>query len=101
MKPGLPRYVKAAFNARPLGMFVAPNWIGLLAFAILGVVSPGFWVLGAGLELAYLFFMVQSARFRRHVDSLALANEQGREQGRVDEILKVLSRGARDRFTRL
>jgi transposase len=27
-KPGFFGYVTAAFNARPIGMFVAPNWIG-------------------------------------------------------------------------
>jgi len=51
-KPGFFDYVSAAFSARPLGMFVAPNWIGLAAAGLLGVVNPGFWVLGAGLELA-------------------------------------------------
>ena len=50
-KPGFTDYVRAAFNARPWGMFVAPNWIGLGAFGLLGTVDPGFWVLGAGLEL--------------------------------------------------
>ena len=29
-------YVGAAFNARPFGMFVPPNWIGLGAFGLLG-----------------------------------------------------------------
>ena len=53
-KPGFFDYVTAAFNARPFGMFVAPNWVGLAAFGLLGVVNPGFWVLGAGLELGYL-----------------------------------------------
>ena len=36
MTLGFGDYVKAAFNARPIGMFVAPNWIGLAAFALLG-----------------------------------------------------------------
>ena len=31
-KPGFFDYMAAAFNARPIGMFVAPNWIGLAAF---------------------------------------------------------------------
>ena len=43
-KPGFFDYVTAAFNARPLGMFVAPNWIGLGAFGLLGLLNPGFWV---------------------------------------------------------
>jgi len=101
MKSGLPRYLKAAFNARPVGMFVAPNWVGILAFALLGVLSPGFWVMGAGLELAYLFLLTQSARFRQHVDGLALADEHGRERGRVEDVLKLLGREGRERFTRL
>lgn len=101
MKPGLARYLKAAFNARPLGMFIAPNWIGLVAFALLGVISPGFWVLGAGLELAYLFLMVESARFRAHTDAMMLSSEQGKERVRVDDTLKTLGKEARERFARL
>ena len=38
----------------PRILVVAPNWIGLGAFALLGAINPGFWVLGAGLELGYL-----------------------------------------------
>ena len=29
MKPTFWDYVHAAFNARPAGMFIPPNWIGL------------------------------------------------------------------------
>ena len=74
-KPGFFDYIKAAFNARPLGMFVAPNWIGLGAFGLLGMMEPGFWVLGAGLELGYLLrsrptsassALVAAARCRGH-----------------------------------
>ena len=66
-KPGFFDYIKAAFNARPLGMFVPPNWIGLGAFGLLGLSEPGFWVLGAGLELGYLLMMSTNARFQRLV----------------------------------
>ena len=66
-KPGFFDYIKAAFNARPLGMFVAPNWIGLGAFGLLGVMEPGFWVLGAGLELGYLLALATNERFQRLV----------------------------------
>ena len=47
MKKGLWSYIKAAFNARPLGMPIPPNWIGIAAFGLLGLTSWGFWVLGA------------------------------------------------------
>jgi hypothetical protein len=69
-KPGFFDYVSAAFNARPLGMFVAPNWIGLGAFGLLGVMDPGFWVLGAGLELGYLLVLATNSRFQRLVNAL-------------------------------
>ena len=45
-KPGFFDFVKRAFNARPFGMVVPPNWVGLTAMGLLGLVNPGFWVLG-------------------------------------------------------
>jgi hypothetical protein len=68
-KPGFFDYISAAFNARPFGMFVAPNWIGLGAFGLLGMMEPGFWVLGAGLELGYLLLLSTNARFQRIVNA--------------------------------
>ena len=66
-KPGFLDYLSAAFNARPLGMFVAPNWVGIAAFGILGVANPGFWVIGAGLELGYLLSLATNKRFQQTV----------------------------------
>lgn len=66
---GLGRYLRAAFSARPLGMPIPPNWIALAAVGLLGVIHPGFWLLGGGLELLYLWLLVSSARFRRAVDA--------------------------------
>jgi hypothetical protein len=65
--PGLLQYMKAAFNARPFGMMVAPNWVGLAAAGLLGLANPGFWVLGAGLEIGYLLLLSSNERFRRTV----------------------------------
>ena len=70
-KPGFFDYVAAAFNARPFGMFVAPNWVGLAAFGLLGMTNPGFWVLGAGLELGYLLTLATNARFQRRSSAQA------------------------------
>lgn len=65
-----PAYWLAAFNARPLGMPIPPNWFALAAFGLLGVfLSPGFWLLGAGLEIAYLGWLSKQPRFRRIVDA--------------------------------
>lgn len=107
------RYLWAAFNARPLGMPIPPNWFGVAALGLLGAfVSPGFWLLGAGLELAYLALLARHPRFRRAVDagharpdplgqryeaSLALLDERRRMQqqrieARAREVLQLLAR---------
>lgn len=75
MAAGFQDYLREAFNARPWGMFVAPNWVGLTAFAVLGFLNPGFWILGAGLELGYLVFLTGNGRFRRYVDALEIHDE--------------------------
>jgi hypothetical protein len=63
-------YLAAAFNARPLGMPVPPNWFVVGAFGLLGAfVDPGFWLIGAGLEGLYLWVLSRSARFRNVVDA--------------------------------
>jgi hypothetical protein len=63
-------YVKAAFNARPFGMPVPPNWFMLAAFGLLGwFVDPGFWLIGMGLEGVYLWALSSNARFQATVDA--------------------------------
>ena len=65
-----PRYLWKAFWARPFGMPIPPNLFGLTTFGLLGAfLNPGFWVLGAGLEIAYLALLSGNARFRRTVDA--------------------------------
>src|SRR5262249_61326980 len=65
MKPSFWDYVRAAFNARPAGMFIPPNWIGLGVFGFLGVLNPGFWIIGLGCELGYLGWLGTHPRFQR------------------------------------
>lgn len=107
------KYLWAAFNARALGMPLPLNWFGLALFGLLGaLVSPGFWIIGGALELAYLGVLSSNARFRRTVDARALpqdpANDryeasltllderqkqrQQRIEGRAREVLQLLSR---------
>lgn len=63
-------YLAAAFNARPFGMPVPPNWFGIAAFALLGAfVNPGLWLIGAGLEGLYLWALSRNPRFRATVDA--------------------------------
>lgn len=70
-------YLWSAFNARPFGMPIPPNWFGLAAFALLGAfLTPGFWVLGVGVEIAYLAALSRNQRFRNVVDAGILQKQQ-------------------------
>ena len=65
-----PSYLAAAFNARPLGMPIPPNWFGIAAFGLLGaLINPGIWLIGLGLEGIYLWGLSRSQRFRNTVDA--------------------------------
>jgi hypothetical protein len=67
-----PSYLAAAFNARPLGMPIPPNWFGIAAFGLLGgLVNPGIWLIGLGLEGLYLWSLSRNQRFRNAVDAVA------------------------------
>jgi len=67
-----PSYWWAAFNAKPLGMPIPPNWFGVAAFGLLGaLVNPGLWLIGLGLEGLYLWSVSRNPRFRNTVDAAA------------------------------
>ena len=84
-----PSYLAAAFNARPLGMPVPPNWFGIAAFALAGIfLSPGFFLLGAGAEALYLYWLANNARFRATVDAGTL--QQDPADRRYRELLDPL-----------
>jgi hypothetical protein len=96
------RYIKSAFNARPLGMLIPPNWVGLAAFALLGLfLNPGFFVIGAGLELAYLFLLVSNKRFQRVVDARDSHDKSRDEAERIKRMLVELERDDQDRYRAL
>jgi len=68
MRPSLWDYLREAFNAKPIGMFLPPNWAMLAGFGLAGAVhDPGWLVLGAGVELGYLMLLGTNARFQRFV----------------------------------
>ena len=100
-KPGLLGYVSAAFNARPMGMFVAPNWIGLAAVGILGLANPGFWVLGAGLELGYLLVVATNRRFQNLIDAKQSSGSRGDWDRRIEQTLSLLGTPERERYEEL
>jgi hypothetical protein len=100
-KPGLTDYLAAAFNARPFGMFVAPNWIGLAAFGLLGLTNPGFWLLGAGLELGYLLVLGTNTRFQRAVSSRPLSAARSEWNSRIERLLGRIDSSDRARYAGL
>ena len=100
-KPGFLDYVSAAFNARPMGMFVAPNWVGLAAFGLLGVANPGFWVLGAGLELGYLLTLATNSRFQRTVDARPLGDQRNEWNAKIAQLSTRLTADERERYAAL
>jgi len=83
-------YVRAAFHARPIGMIVPPAWIGIGAFALLGLLNPGFWLLGAGLEMGYLYVLATNRRFQHLINAQDLLAAQRRWQDRVTQLVRQL-----------
>ena len=100
-KPGFLDYLSAAFNARPLGMFVAPNWVGLAAFGILGAANPGFWVIGAGLELGYLLSLATNKRFQQTVAMKPLTAARQEWGQRIQRVLGRLDAADRREYDAL
>src|SRR5512142_158391 len=98
MRTGFRDYLREAFHARPLGMFVPPNWIGLAAFGMLGFLNPGFWLIGAGLESAYLFALSTSERFQRYVRGSGLLQARRQWQKKIDEYVTQLSPEGQRRY---
>src|SRR5262245_25757470 len=67
------RYLKAAFFLRPVisGLGALPvNLMALAGFGVAGIAHPAFWLLGLGLEAAYLFVLSTNRRFQRVVDGV-------------------------------
>jgi hypothetical protein len=100
-KPGFMEYVAAAFSARPLGMFVAPNWVGLAAFGLLGLTNPGFWILGAGLELGYLLTLATNPRFQRAIASRPVSTARAEWNDRIQRLMGRLDESDRVRYSAL
>jgi hypothetical protein len=98
---GFFQYVKKAFNARPWGMWVAPNWIAVAAFALLGLLEPGLWLLGAGLELGYLLLLATNARFQRIVDAGDSFVEKKNTQQQIQSLVARLDPSDQNRYRQL
>jgi hypothetical protein len=94
-------YLKKAFWAGPSvpGLGRLPvNALAAAGFAILGFGEPAFWLLGAGLEAAYLATVASHPRFQRLVDAQLRSRSSGdAEEGR-QELIRNLEPEARQRL---
>jgi hypothetical protein len=91
VNPRIWDYVSKAFNAKPIGMFVPPNWIGLALFAVLGLLNPGFWLVGLGMELGYLWLLGSNGRFQRFVDASKELQARQQWQAKIDSLVRQLN----------
>jgi hypothetical protein len=75
--------------------------VGLAAFGLLGIANPGFWVLGAGLELGYLLTLATNARFQRTVSSRPLSAARAEWNQRIERLTTRLNGEDRERYAAL
>ena len=93
------KYLWKAFVHRPFGMPIPPNFFFLAAMGLLGVfASPGFFVLGLGGELAYLWALSQNKRFRTAVEAGEQVHDpaQARYQGMLLQLTPDQQQRQRD-----
>lgn len=97
-------YVKKAFwrkvDVRGLGALPL-NPMALAAFAVLGMANPGFWLLGAALEVSYLALRSSSARFQKLIEGERLLALQEGWEDRVHAAVENLAEKRRERYRRL
>ncbi len=101
MKPGFWDHVREAFNARPAGMFIPPNWVGIGLFLLLGTLNPGFWIIGMGLEFAYLGTLASNARFQRLISAKQQWAARRQWQSKIDDLVSQLGAEGQKRYRAL
>ncbi|HEX4963825.1 MAG TPA: hypothetical protein VF173_23575 [Thermoanaerobaculia bacterium] len=97
-------YLKKAFWAGPSlpGLGRLPvNFLAVLGFGILGFGHPGFWLMGAGLEAAYLATLVTHPRFQRLVDAEGRSRMTEAAQAGRQELVRSLEPPLRKRLAAL
>jgi hypothetical protein len=82
-------------------MFIPPNWIGLGAFGLLGIVNPGFWIVGLGLELGYLWVLGTNERFQKLVGASQQVLTRKQWQSKVDSLVQQLNSEDQQRYRAL
>ncbi len=87
-------YVKRAFFVKPhiKGLGEVPvNVLAVGGIAVLGLANPGFWLLGASVEVAYLYLVSHDERFRKWVQAMERAEHSGDQVARKEAMLEGLT----------
>ena len=95
------RYLTAAFWARPdlPGLGRLPlNLLALIGVGVLGLANPGFWILGLGLEVAYLFTLATNRRFQKTVEADQVTLSDGDAEQKRQALILSLTPDARQRL---
>ena len=97
-------YVKAAFLARRRvkGLGGVPlNVLFLLGAGVAGLLNPGLWLIGAGLEIGYLAWLSHDERFRTLVRGEQLRRRALTAAQRLEAVVASLSPESQARWQRL
>jgi hypothetical protein len=70
-------------------------------FGFIGLLNPGFWIIGFGLELAYLGRLATDPRFQRLVEGERLLGERRRWQERLFDLMRRLPQEDQQRYRAL
>jgi hypothetical protein len=77
------------------------NALAVLGFFILGFGHPGFWLLGLGLETAFLYTLATNKRFQRLVDAKKLVQLKAQAETKKQDLVGQLGPEARRRLVAL
>src|SRR5262245_4094161 len=98
------RVLKEAFLARVRtpGLGDVPvNAVSVVCFGILGLVNPGFWFLGAGLEATYLLSLSSNRRFRRWVEARSKFEDMSDERVQRSTLIARLDAAGKASYAQL
>lgn len=96
------RYLTAAFWAQPdlPGLGRLPlNLLAVIGVGVLGLANPGFWLLGLGAEVAFLFALATNQRFQKTVDAQDLSLTTTDAEQKRQALIQQLTPDARQRLT--
>ena len=97
-------YVRAAFKRRiKIGIlgYVPFNQLALFTFVVLGVLNPGFWLLGVAAEIVYLVGVAGNDRFQKLIQGEALLKEQAGGERKIQQAVTLLTPPSAERYKKL